>query len=450
MGATLRIYIGFTLVLLLATLAIGLVASWAFLYPEIFNEYIPFYQLRPIHVSLALFWLISGASVCVIYFKRETFSLHFSSTLEHLFIYLWMITIVIILAFYGFRKFGGREYWEFPPLLSIPLLCAWLLLLMSYFRDWRKIPKKQPLYVWMWSTGVLFFLITFIEQNLWHIPWFRQSFLREITVQWKSNGSMVGAWNQMIYGGALFLMVKISKEPAIAQSKKAFAFYFLGLSNLMFNWGHHIYNVPSAGWIRHVSYAVSMTEWLIFISIVRGFRQKLDERSKFRHLIPYKFIIASEFWVSMNLLLALFMSVPAINRYTHGTHITVAHAMGATIGINSMILLAAFSYILDIHSISEQAKERFIKYYWISQGSLMLFWLSLIGAGIVKGYRHTALKIEPFQEMMRPVMSILKVFSYSGIGLLIGLGGIASILLKHLVGGNNALVIKPQKNTYGT
>src|SRR5690606_10544177 len=100
--------------------------------------------------------------------------------------------------------------------------------------------------------GILFFLITFLEQNLWHIPWFRQSFLREITVQWKSNGSMVGAWNQMIYGTALLLMVKMSNEPAIARSKKAFAFYFLGLTNLMFNWGHHIYNVPSAGWIRHV------------------------------------------------------------------------------------------------------------------------------------------------------------------------------------------------------
>ena len=33
------------------------------------------------------------------------------------------------------------------------------------------------------------------------------------------------------------------------------------------------------------------------------------------------------------------MSIPTINIYTHGTHVTVAHAMGTTIGIN-MILFA--------------------------------------------------------------------------------------------------------------
>ena len=157
---------------------------------------------------------------------------------------------------------------------------------------------------------------------------------------------MVGAWNQMIYGTALFLMVRISGDEGIARGQKVFVFWFLGLSNLMFNWGHHIYNVPTAGWIRHVAYGISMAEWIFLINIMRGFRHKLAEQRRYKHLLPYRFLIASELWVFLNLFLALLMSIPAINRYTHGTHITVAHAMGTTIGINSMILLASLGYML--------------------------------------------------------------------------------------------------------
>ena len=190
----LRLYIITALCLLLATLIFGLLASWAFLFPETYNHFLPFYQLRPFHVSAALFWIISGASVSILYYKNEVFTgVKHNKRVELLFIYTWLATIIAIFICYGLRKFGGREYWEFPPALCIPLLLSWLLLMVSYCIPWLKTRGQQPMYVWMWSTGVFFFLITFIEQNLWQVPWFRYSYLREITVQWKANGATVGA-----------------------------------------------------------------------------------------------------------------------------------------------------------------------------------------------------------------------------------------------------------------
>ena len=197
----------------------------------------------------------------------------------------------------------------------------------------------------------------------------------------------------------------------------------------MFNWGHHIYNVPAASWIRSTSYMISMTEWIFLIRIIQGFKSKLQERKKHRHLITYRFIIASEFWVFMNLLLALAMSIPAINRYTHGTHITVAHAMGTTIGINTMILLGSFSYILDIDYKSSIIKKSISFSYWISQYGLLLFWLSLIGAGIMKAHQATVLNINSFQQIMAPVIPFIKLFSIAGIALAIGIGIIAVIYI---------------------
>ena len=426
----LRLYIVSALCLLIATLIFGLLASWAFLYPETYNHYLPFYQLRPFHVSAAIFWIISGATGSILYYKNTTFSdAKGNHLVERLFIYTWLCTIIVIFLCYSFKKFGGREYWEFPPVLCLPLLISWLLLMASYFVPWLRSAGKTPMYVWMWSTGIFFFLVTFVEQNLWQVSWFRHSYLREITVQWKANGSMVGAWNQMIYGTSLYLMVKVSGDENIAKGKTVFFFYLLGLSNLMFNWGHHIYNVPTVTWIRDTAYVISMTEWIFLLRMIHGFRKQLEQRRKLRHLITYRFIIASEFWVFMNLLLALAMSIPAINRYTHGTHITVAHAMGATIGINTMILLASFSYMLGIDRRSELTRKTISINYWISQYSLAAFWLSLIAAGIVRGYRSTAINLTNFQDVIQPVMPAIKASSYAGIGLIISLGIIAVIYI---------------------
>lgn len=421
MNTAQRLLIRFSLVMLTATLLFGSLSSFAFLYPGLSNQTLPFYMLRPMHVSAALFWIITGG-VCgiLIYLPKVYPFARPAPRAERSFVLIWVSTIIIIFGCYAFRQFGGREYWAFPPWLALPLLAAWACLMWAYFAAWRS-RRDSPLYVWMWTTGIVAFLATFLEQNLYHIPWFRDSFLRELTVQWKSNGSMVGAWNQMIYGTSLYLMVRISGDEKIARSRSAFFFYFLGLTNLMFNWGHHIYNLPTNHWIRYVAYGVTMTEWLILISIIQGFKSKLAQDRKLKHLLPYRFIIASEYWVMANLLLALFMSIPAINRYTHGTHITVAHAMGATIGINTMILLSSFGYFLNIDRLREGLKRNIARGFVVVQISLSVFWLSLIVAGVLKAWRETGLGMTSFDEIMQPVRQVLYVFALAGIGLLLGM-----------------------------
>ncbi len=425
-------FIGFALLLLITSLFFGCVAALSFFKAEYFTSIMPFQQLRPLHVSAALFWIISAAAGGILVYKDEVFPVTRPyKILEPGFMILWVLTIILVLVSYFFEQYGGREYWEFPPFINLFVLLAWLIFMLSFYIPLFRQKTRQPVYVWMWGTGILFFLFTFIEQNLWHFEWFRHSFIREMTVQWKSNGSMVGAWNQMIYGTSLYIMAKISGDEKIANNRTAYFFYFLGLTNLVFNWGHHIYNIPNAGWIRTVSYTISMTEWIVVINIIQGFKRKLDEVCRFNHLFACKFIFAAEFWVFMNLLLALLMSVPALNRYTHGTHITVAHAMGTTIGINTMILLGSIAYMMGLdkknhHHLVLQAG------FTIAQYSLGVFWAALILAGLVKGYQLNVVHQTSFSTIMEMVNPALKVFMWSGFVLAAALIGVAVSLLRQL------------------
>ncbi|HMQ75949.1 MAG TPA: cbb3-type cytochrome c oxidase subunit I [Flavobacteriales bacterium] len=428
MNGPVRCITAIALGLLIAALLLGVLAGLAFVVPEL-ADVLPFVRLRPLHTTTALFWIVTGALAVMLIARSEVVGATPDRRLLCGFLILWAGALLSALLSYVLGRFGGREYWEFPPWLALPIGLAWLLVLVDHLRALRGHGHGAPIHLWMWTTGAVFFLFTFIEQNLWLLPSVRTSYLRDLIVQWKSNGSMVGAWNQLIYGTSLYLAVRVSGNEALARSGKAHAFWFLGLANLMFNWGHHLYNAPTAGWVRHAAYAISMAEWLILFDILRGLRR--SQAGPTGTTFSQRCLRAAERWVLLNLMLALLMSVPAINRYTHGTHITVAHAMGATIGINTFILLGCIAYWSGFEGARAGRWPR--AGLRIAVIALHVLWSALIVAGLLKGWRSVGLGMTDHAEVMRPVMSVLVVFVLAGAAVAGGLMLVVIPLMRQVV-----------------
>jgi nitric oxide reductase subunit B len=234
----------------------------------------------------------------------------------------------------------------------------------------------------------------------------------------------------LVYGTAIYVMDKISGNSS-ATEKMAYFLFFLGLTNLILGWSHHIYILPTAKWIRYVGYAISMSELFILARMIWMWKKTIKYPEKGKYNLPYLFLVSADFWIISNLVLAIIMSVPALNVYTHGTHITVAHAMGSTIGINSMILLASIFYILyDCKIISE--KDRNLKFvrevFWIMNISLLFFWINLIGIGILKTYY--SLQGLFHQQIMSALSPYFTGFLIFGIGIFIGVLLIVLPILK--------------------
>lgn len=420
------------LILLALGLLFGLTGALQYLVPGLFKTHLSFEKIRPLHVSSVVFWILLSATGAVMgYVQEYTGKGLYSPLLARMQFYVFVITIPLILLSYCAGIFGGREYWEFHPLLAIPIALGWILFAYNLFRTLGTL-RRQPVYVWMWFTGGIFFLFTFAESYLWLIPRFRDNIVNDMTVQWKSYGSMVGSWNMLIYGSSIYLMEKISDNKATARSPMAFVLYFTGLFNLMFNWGHHIYTVPTHGYIKHVSYLVSMTELFILGRMIWNWGSTLATAQKYLHIRSYRFMIAAELWVFLTLALAICMSVPAINVYTHGTHITVAHTMGATIGINSFLLLAIVYDQLKPERSSLKKRND-----WLFTGAniaLLAFWISLILAGIWKANWQMSSKDIPFSNMMMELRPYFIAFFVSGTLLAVFfLGTVYSLLKKKLI-----------------
>lgn len=415
------IFILIGMLALLAGLFFGAIGAFQMIFPDFLSQ-IPFYKARPLHVSLVVSWIFLIAIGGIYYYVPRYLGLKwYSQKLIGIHLVLFVSTGIAILLSYLYGRFGGREYWEFPPLLSLPIFLSWILFAINFYKTIFRYKGSWPVYLWMWASGIVFFFLTFLEANAWILDYVSGNIVREITIQWKAYGALVGSWNLLVYGTAIFLMERISGDTKMAYSRMAFLLYFLGLTNLIFGWAHHTYIVPSAPWIRHLAYGVSMTELLIFGKIIWDWKKSLSTAKKWLHLLPYKFLFASDIWIFLNLGLALIMSVPGLNLITHGTHITVAHAMGTTIGINSMILLSSIFYVLkgDRNQSRYLRAGNSVKYgYWLLNISLAVFWFSLITAGLGKGLAEKSLS---FQEIMQLIDPYLRAFAFSGLGLMLGL-----------------------------
>jgi nitric oxide reductase subunit B len=425
-------FIAFALSALLLGVIFGMLSSLQYLFPDFLKEYVPFTKMRPFHVTSVLSWIVLCAMGSIYFYITWIEKLRlFSEKLAKAHFIIFLLTGIAIYISFLVGEMGGREYLSYPPVLTIAILLGWFLFGINYFRTLYKKVTNWPVYYWMWGTGIAFMIFHLSEAHLWLFPYFKDSIIKDISVQWKSYGSFIGSWNMLVYGIGIYVMSKIKNDILMAKGKVVFFFYFLGLTNLMFGWAHHTYLVPSQPWIRYVSYGVSMTEWVLLIYIIYNWKRSLSKETKESFSMSYKFLITADFWVFLNLILALLLSIPAINFFTHGTHITVAHSMGTTIGINTTILLASVFFIVS------KLKPTFnVDQFAIKKGrslfriSFFLFWIALLIAGIKRSHWMYFSENVLFSEMQDSLYFVYIAIFIFGVGLTISIVLLCIPLLK--------------------
>jgi len=321
---------------------IGNLAGIQYLDPQFLKGILPFNQMRELHVSSMISWIILAAVGGIYYYIAvELKNKIYSKNLASLHMFLYVLTGISIYFSIFSGNMGGREYMTFMPLLMIPILLGWVIFGINYFKTLLAQVKGWPVYLWMWGTGIIFMTYHLSEANFWIFSHFRENYIRDMTVQWKSYGSFVGSWNMLVYGTALFLMARIKGDENIARNKIAFFFYFLGLSNMMFGWAHHIYLMPAKAWIRALAYITSMTEWIVLGSIIINWYRSLSDDQKLKNLLPFRFLGITNIWIFFNIFLAILISIPAINYFTHGTHVIVGSEI--KLSQNALVIYTFFS-----------------------------------------------------------------------------------------------------------
>lgn len=415
-------FIGLAFIYLFAGLLFGAIGGLQYALPPFLKEQLGMQKSRPLHVYLVLAWIFTIAQSCIYYFLPRITGKEFRwAKGAWIHFTLQVITSLAIIISFFTGSFGGREYLEFPPVLGGLMAITWIPFAINFFGLVRSNFTKQPASVWGWTAGIILFFLSLSESYLWLFEYFFSNEIRDITVQWKGFGTMIGSWNLLMFGCSISVMEQYGSAK-MSRSNMSYAFLFVGLMNVLFNWGHHIYSLPAASWIKTVSYITSMTELLILGNIIRNWRRKFRAAQNNFYILPYRLLSISDAWITLNLILGVIMSIPQLNYYTHGTHVTVAHAMGATIGINTMIFLAAAFFILERYYpvLFLKRAKMLAKGITITNISLIIFWTSLLGSGVTRIIGK--MEGQPFALIMKRSEPLFKLFALSGGFILLGLG----------------------------
>jgi len=308
---------------------------------------IEFAGLRSIHTTFVVaFIFLASVGVVHRYFEDVAGAMGAGERLRtRAQVILWAIAGGGILGSLLGGVFSGREYIGFHPVFSIPILLGWLLFAWNFYSNLGKGLLHRPVHVSMWAVGVVFFTYTFIEQHAWMLDRVYADPLVDLRVQWKATGTLVGSFNLFVYGSLYYLGVKLSNDESYAHSRLAYALFGVGLLNSFTNFGHHTYHLPQNHAVKWISFVISMTEIIILTRVVWDITAMLWSRCP-GPACPIRWFLASvKWWTAYILATSIVISIPPFNALIHGTTVVMGHAMGATIGIDAMVLFAAMTWI---------------------------------------------------------------------------------------------------------
>jgi nitric oxide reductase subunit B len=160
----------------------------------------------------------------------------------------------------------------------------------------------------------------------------------------------------------------------------------------------------------------SMTEWLVLAQLLYAWIKRNSSQTVGKHQVSYRLLVVTDIWIIANVFIALLISIPAINLFTHGTHITVAHSMGTTIGINTSILIASLYYAIGEWTQANWRKSKRV----INLGkflfhlSLAVFLISLMILGYYRGQWIMYGEDRPFSEFFNSMNLLHQSFYYAG------------------------------------
>lgn len=360
--------------------------------PTLNDMGLTFAKLRPVHTAFASLWIFGGSIAIVYHYlasshggltngDRMRFRLH---------TVCWLVAGagIFVTLFMGIST--GREYLGFHPVFSVILLVGWLAFAWNLLRRLRHGFFGQPIYIWFWTVGSLFFIYTFCEGHAYLLDDVFSSPIKDLQVQWKSCGTLVGSFNFMMYGALTYVGERLSGDKTYGQSPVAFWLFGVGCLNSFTNYVHHTYHLPQTDVVKWVAFLVSMAEVIILLKLMLDMAKILKSRDGGAPFCGRAGWLGMAKWWTIGMLFSsIVISWPPFNTLIHGTQLVMGHAMGATVGIDTLVLLGTASWLV-VELRGSSALPRINagltkKCIWLISGSLavMVIWLS--AAGYVHG-----------------------------------------------------------------
>lgn len=357
-----------SLLLLSGQIVYGFIMAVAHMGFDVLHDYIPFHVARATHTNLLLMWLLSGFMGATYFLiPEETQSELYSEKLAFVQWLAFVLTGVAAIVGFHFGWWEGRKFLEIPRPLDYLVVIDFLLFIfivgMTLYRGRKRTTIAYVLYGGLVAAALLYIPGMFPTDHQTHDSYWRW---------WVVHLWVEGVW-ELILGGLLsFLLLKLTGMDREVIEKWLYVIIGITFMSGILGTGHHYYFIGTPSYWLWVGAAFSVLEPVAFLAMAIyavAMAKKGGRRHPNQNALIWTIGCAILSFVGAGFL-GFAHTLPAVNRYTHGTLVTAMHGHLAFWGAYAMIVFAIISYAMP------KLTGRKLYNNWLSS---VAFWASNIG-----------------------------------------------------------------------
>ncbi|MGR3310214.1 MAG: cbb3-type cytochrome c oxidase subunit I [Candidatus Brocadiales bacterium] len=392
--------------LFLVQVIVGVIAAIQFMWPDFFI--LNFNTIRTLHINALIVWLLMGMMGATYYvIAEESQTELWSIPLAKL--QFWSMTITVILVIVGYIVMGlspqanievfgtlllneGREYIEAPRWADILIVVSILLFLLNNFMTVLKTKKFTAV------QGVLLGGMTLVA--IFYLPgmFYTESMVKDQYWWWWVVHLWVeGSWE--IVAGALlaFMLHKLLGADIKMLAKWMYIEVGLVMFTGILGLGHHYYWIGTPKYWLWVGGIFSSLEPIpLLLMVWNAFRTTRETRGVVQNKIGLYLMVSHAIFNFVGAgLWGVVHTLPQVNKWTHGTQITTAHAHLAFYGAYVLLIVAMIYVTLpSIRGVKEFNQSRGYLAFWWMTISMIFIVITITGAGMVQTYMERLMGLD--------------------------------------------------------
>ncbi|GAC1657913.1 MAG: cbb3-type cytochrome c oxidase subunit I [Gemmatimonadaceae bacterium] len=335
-------------------------------------------------------------------------------------IWLWNLGVVIgivgILAGYS----TGLEWLEMPRFVAVPALVIGGAMVGIPLLMTLRHRQVDHLYVSVWYImgAYVWFPIIYVIGN-----WPSFTGVESAAVNWFYAHNVLGLWLTAINLGAVYYFIpKILGRPIHSYQLSLLGFWSLAFFYAL-NGMHHLIGGPLPTWMITTSIVASALMIIPVLAVaVNHHMTMLGRFGALRYSPALRFIVLGALSYTAVSLQGMFTALRGVNRVTHFTHWTIAHAHVGVYGFVTFVLFGSIYYVMPRLVDHEWPSARLIRWhFWLVLGGLVLYVVPLTIVGVLQGMALLDPQT-PFQHSVEVTLPGLWMRSLAGLILSAGHG----------------------------
>ncbi|MFS4457713.1 cytochrome-c oxidase, cbb3-type subunit I [Bdellovibrio sp. HCB2-146] len=392
-------------------------------------EWITFGRLRPLHTNAAIFAFAGNAIFAGIYHSSQRLlkARMFSDTLSKIHFWGWQLIILAAAITLPLGYTQSKEYAELEWPIDIAITLIWVVFAVNFFGTIKKRREKH-LYVALW-----FYIATIITVAVLHIVnsieipvSFLHSYpvysgIQDAMVQWWYGHNAVAFFLTTPFLGLMYYYIpKAANRPVYSYRLSIIHFWALVF---IYIWAgpHHLLYTSLPEWAQTLGMVFSIMLWApSWGGMINGLLTLKGSWHLLRTEPLIKFFVAALTFYGMSTFEGPLLSIKSVSALGHYTDWIVGHVHSGALGWNGFLTFGMIYYLVPRLWKTELYSKKLIdQHFWIGLTGVLLYYISMVVAGITQGMMWRAVDKEGqllYPDFIETVVRIVPLYWVRAIG----------------------------------